>query len=283
MRRLLACSGRCGARPNSIHIRDCVSPTNARRCLGEELWRQLSSPQPCDVLEAGCGAGRFTEVLLNTPLTHVFSVDYTSAVDANQDNCPQDDSHRIFQADINCLLFASRQFDLVFCLGVIQHTPCPEETIAKLYDSVKPGGALVLDHYNFSLRKLTKIGQLLRLLLKRMPSEKQLKYTRRLVDIFFSLHRAVSHVWLFQIILSRVSPIVTYYFTYPELNDRLQYEWALLDTHDSLTDWYKHFRSKNQIKRILTNLGAVDIEVAYGGNGVEARCRRPLESVGPYL
>lgn len=252
-----------------------ISYDRVRRCLGEELWRQLSSSSPCNVLEAGCGAGRFTEVLTTTPLTRVFSVDTTSAVDANQDNCPQDDLHRIFQADINRLPFAPRQFCLVVCLGVIQHTPCPEETIAALYDQVKPGGALVLDHYTFSIRRLTKIGQLLRPLFKRMPSEKRLKYIRRLVDIFFPLHRAVSRVWLFQIILSRVSPIVTYYHAYPELNDRLQYEWSLLDTHDTLTDWYKHLRSYKQIELILKNLGAVDIKVARGGNGIEARCRRP--------
>ena len=40
-----------------------------------------------------------------------------------------------------------------------------------------------------------------------------------------------------QIALSRISPLLTYYHAYPELNDQLQYEWALLDTHDHLTDF----------------------------------------------
>jgi hypothetical protein len=76
-------------------------------------------------------------------------------------------------------------------------------------------------------------------------------------------------------LLSRISPLITYYSTYPMLSDELQYEWAKLDTHDSLTDYYKHLRTRGQIQRTLQDLGATDICVERGGNGVEARCRRP--------
>ena len=76
-------------------------------------------------------------------------------------------------------------------------------------------------------------------------------------------------------LLSRVSPLVTYYQAYPSLDDRLQYEWALLDTHDALTDYYKHLRTPGQIRRTLAALGAEDMWVVKGGNGVEARCRKP--------
>lgn len=78
-----------------------------------------------------------------------------------------------------------------------------------------------------------------------------------------------------QIIVSRFSPLLTYFSAYPELDDRLQYEWALLDTHDSLTDYHKHFRTKGQIMSILSQLGAENIWVESGGNGVEARCSKP--------
>ena len=56
-----------------------------------------------------------------------------------------------------------------------------------------------------------------------------------------------------------------------QLEQRLQHQ----ATHDSLTDWYKHFRTKGQIERTLESLGAVAIWCGYGGNGVEARCGRP--------
>ena len=75
----------------------------------------------------------------------------------------------------------------------------------------------------------------------------------------------------------RISPVVDYQDAYPELGQKLLREWALLDTHDTLTDVYKHMRSKEEIEDHLKRCGMVDLEVYYGGNGVEARARKPME------
>jgi hypothetical protein len=79
-------------------------------------------------------------------------------------------------------------------------------------------------------------------------------------------------------LLSRFSPLLTYYHAFPELSDQLQYEWAELDTHDSLTDYYKHLRTVRSIRSTLTSLNAQSIWVAPGGNGIEARCQKPRAS-----
>ncbi len=71
---------------------------------------------------------------------------------------------------------------------------------------------------------------------------------------------------------------MAYYQTYPELSEDLQRDWATLDTHDSLTDWYKHLRTPTQIRETLEALGASEIVSVHGGNGVEARCRRNLDA-----
>jgi hypothetical protein len=42
-----------------------------------------------------------------------------------------------------------------------------------------------------------------------------------------------------------------------------------------MTDAFKRYRSVDQIKQTLEQLGAVDIHVWKGGNGVEAWCRKP--------
>lgn len=257
------------------YTRTTVSGDRARRCLGE-CWAELHRRRRSDVLEVGCGAGRFTEILLSTG-AFVTSVDLSSAVEANQANFPQDAHHRIFQADVLHLPFARAQYDVVFCLGVIQHTPSPEETIGKLYEQVRPGGWLVIDHYTYSLSWFTKSAFLFRMVLRRLPEDQAFKWSRRLVDVFFPLHRTVRGNRIAQPLLSRVSPVLSYYGRLP-LNDDLQREWSLLDTHDSLTDWYKHFRTKGQIVRTLESLGAEAIWCEYGGNGVEARCRRPAAS-----
>jgi SAM-dependent methyltransferase len=247
-----------------------------KRCLGDALWARLNGSTPIGVLETGCGAGRFTEVLLRAPAAVVTSTDLSSAVEANQANCPASDRHRIIRCDLNHLPFPAASYDLVICLGVIQHTPDPDAAIANLYSQVRPGGWLVVDCYAPTLSHYTKITALvLRPVLKRLPPRLGLAATEWLTKVFFPLHRAVRHHPRLQMLLSRVSPLLTYYHAYPQLDDRLQYEWALLDTHDNLTDYYKHFRTVPQILRILTRLGAGDVLAASGGNGIEARCRKP--------
>jgi SAM-dependent methyltransferase len=252
-----------------------MSRDRAWRCLGENCWQMLHRSEETHVLEVGCGAGRFTEVLLSTD-AFVTSVDLSSAVEANQENFPQDERHRIMQADVLCLPFGQGQYDIVFCLGVIQHTQRPEETIEKLYAQVKPNGWLVIDHYTYNLSEFTKTALLFRMLLRRLPPAEGLRWTERLVNVFFPLHQTVRKHRVMQALLSRLSPVLSYYHALP-LSDELQREWSLLDTHDALTDWHKHFRTKGQIRRILERLGAVNIWCEYGGNGVEARCRRPMK------
>jgi 2-polyprenyl-3-methyl-5-hydroxy-6-metoxy-1,4-benzoquinol methylase len=254
-----------------------ISRDRMRRCLGEELWSRLQQGTPLQVLEAGCGAGRFTEILLDLPAAAVTSTDLSSAVEPNQRNCPQSPRHRIVQCDINGLPFAPEQYDIVLCLGVIQHTRHPEQTLADLYRQVRPGGWLVIDHYTHSLSLYTRFAELLlRPILKRLPPASGVAATRSLTRLFFPLHRAARASRPMQMLISRFSPLLTYYQAFPQLSERLQYEWAELDTHDCLTDYYKHARSRSSIAATLTSMQALQIWVAKGGNGVEARCQKPL-------
>jgi hypothetical protein len=93
-----------------------------------------------------------------------------------------------------------------------------------------------------------------------------------LVAIFFPIHKKIKNIPFAQQILSRISPITTYFHAYPQLPERLQRDWSILDTHDSLTDWHKHLRTKKQIQAVLNDCGGIEIEAWKGGNGIEARC-----------
>jgi SAM-dependent methyltransferase len=267
-----------GAQWNKYRVTQLDSHTHAThsrdrlaRCIGSALWKRLPGSQ---VLECGCGAGRFTEVLLAAG-AHVTSIDLSSAVDANAENCPPSPWHRIAQADILNLPFAPGQYDVVICIGVIQHTPSPEHTIERLWDQIKPGGTLVIDHYTYTLSWYTKTAPIFRAWLRRLPPEAGMRWTERLVHTLLPLHRAVRNVPLAQKLLSRVSPVLSSYHKFRDLSDEDLYQLALLDTHDSLTDWYKHFRTRGQIRSVLQHCGAHQIYCEYGGNGVEARATKP--------
>lgn len=244
-----------------------ITKERIKRCLGEKVWTNLVAKH---VLECGCGAGRFTEVLLERGAL-VTSIDLSDAVEANQQNCPQSSAHRIAQADILKLPFRPGQFDLVLCLGVIQHTPQPERTMAALVEQVKPEGAIAIDHYTYTLSEFTKIAGALRPLLKRLSPDTGLQWTERMVRTLLPFHKGLRHSRAAQMIFSRFSPVICYYNSHPQLTDEMQYQWALVDTHDFLTCWYRRFRTCSQIERTMKSLGLDEIVCEYAGNGVEAR------------
>jgi hypothetical protein len=60
------------------------------------------------------------------------------------------------------------------------------------------------------------------------------------------------------------------------LNDEAIYRWNELDTFDELTDFYKHFRTKNQLCKHLQSLGLENISCVIFGDIVEARALLPM-------
>ncbi|PYP10582.1 MAG: hypothetical protein DMD59_05245 [Gemmatimonadetes bacterium] len=268
-----------GLQWNAHALTQLDSSTNAglsrerlERCLGMPLERLAG----LRVLEAGCGAGRFTELMVQAGAL-VHAVDLSSAVEANRRNVGAAPNYVVAQADIRDLPFPARTFDVVFCLGVLQHTPSPEASIAALWRMVAPGGLLVIDHYSWTLSRLTKLAPLYRLLLKRLPPASAKRITDALVDVFFPIHWAVRRVTPLQMLLSRVSPLLTYCHVYPELTRAQHKDWSRLDTYDELTDWYKRLRTTGQIRSTLAALGAVEVDAVYRSGVVEARCRKPWQ------
>lgn len=253
------------------HTGTTISRDRLTRCVGGSL----AIVRGKSVLEAGCGAGRFTELLLEAG-ARVFATDLSSAVDANYANCGTAADYFVCQADIRSLPVAPHSFDVVICLGVVQHTPQPEETIAALASYVKPGGLLAIDHYSRDY-PVTASRRVLRELLLRLPPDRARRVALGATRVLLPVHRAL---WQrrrgfgrLRRYLGRVSPVVDYYEAYPELGTELLSEWAVLDTHDTLTDRYKHLRGPDEIRQTLEGLGLRDVEVSLGGNGVEARAR----------
>ena len=258
------------------HTGTTISRDRLTRCLGGSL----DVVRGKSVLEAGCGAGRFTEIFLQAG-ARVVAADLSSAVEANYANCGRHPDYFVCQADVRALPVAPRSFDVVVCLGVIQHTPQPEETIAALASYVKPGGLLVIDHYSRDY-PVTPPRRALRELLLRLPPERArrvaLGTTRALLPVHRALWSRRRGFGRLRRYLGHLSPVVDYYEAYPQLGRELLSEWAVLDTHDTLTDRYKHLRGPDEIRDALLALGLTDVDVTVGGNGVEARARRAAES-----
>ena len=226
------------------------------------------------VLEAGCGAGRFTEILLESG-SLITAIDLSVAVLANYENNGENPNLRIARASITDLPFDKEQFDIVFCPGVIQHTPDPSKSISELYKQVKPGGWLVLDQYRYNLSSILKVTWIARLISKRLSPEKGLILTDWLVKIWLPVHKKVANNRILEILLFRISPITSHYAGYPNMSEEDQTAWARLNTHDNLTDYHKHQTTISRMKRSIRGLGAVNQYFCIMPYTIEVRCQKP--------
>lgn len=245
------------------------------RITQDRLERCLNMPieglKDKTVLEVGAGAGRFTELLVKGGgLIH--SVDLSVAVEVNKENIGIAPNYQIAQASVYDMPYPDNSFDYVVCLGVIQHTPDPEKTIKCLFDKVKPGGTLVIDHYIWRIGYYSTLTPIFRAVLKEMKPVKSQKIVNGLVNFFFPIHWALKDKGIINWFVHRVSPLIVYINLFPEQDRTFHYEWSKLDTYDQLTDYYKHLRSPKQIQSTLESIGGKNIWINKGGNGVEARC-----------
>jgi 2-polyprenyl-3-methyl-5-hydroxy-6-metoxy-1,4-benzoquinol methylase len=246
------------------------SKIRLERCLGNSVI----SLENKNVLEVGCGAGRFTELLLEGGAI-LHSVDLSNAVEANKKNIGTHPNHFLAQADVYNLPFPKESFDTVICLGVIQHTPSSKKTIQALWEMVKPGGFLVIDHYKWRLAFYSTTGPYFRLILKRLPPKISLTINNFLVNLFFPLH------WFFRNrpwamwVIRHISPVLENIKEYEQKGKPFNLELAKLETYDHLTDYFKHLLSKKELEKIIKNLpGAENLWIELGGNGIEARCKK---------
>ena len=92
-------------------------------------------PGSADVLDAGCGDGRYASW---------FPGDRYVGIDLG-DNLPQTTRERTFiKVGIQNMPFADGSFDIVFCSLVIEHVPDVIVAIAELRRVLRPGGVCIL-------------------------------------------------------------------------------------------------------------------------------------------
>ena len=235
------------------------------------LYSQLNGKV---VLEAGCGAGRFTEILLDCN-SSVTAIDLSIAVLTNYENNGKNSNLRIARASITDLPFEKEQFDIVFCPGVVQHTPDPSKSISELHKQVKPGGWLIFDQYRYNVSSFLKTTWVARLILKRLSPEKGLVLTDWLVRIWLPAHKKVAKNRILEVLLFRISPITSHYAGYPNMSEEDQIAWARLATHDNLTDFHKHYTSVRRMRRVIQDLGGINQNFCIMPYTIEVRYQKP--------
>lgn len=256
------------------HVRAQLDSTTGKPISRARLFAVTGWPERMEgerILEAGCGAGRFTEVLATTG-ADVWSFDLSEAVEANAANNGHLPNVHIFQASIMDIPFAPGQFDRVLCLGVLQHTPDPAAAFRALAAQVRPGGFLAMDVYRKDLPALLQWKYLLRPMTKRLPPERLYRMVATVVPQLLSAARAARRAA--GRVGARLLPIAEY--SHLELPDDLAREWTILDTFDMYSPAHDHPQTLTTVRRWFVDAGFEDAVVERGPNGIIGRGRRPV-------
>ena len=215
------------------------------------------------LLEAGSGAGRFTEILGETK-AEIHTFDFSSAIDANKENNNNFKNINFFQADVLNIPFPDNYFDYVLCLGVIQHTENPYEAFVSLSRKLKPGGRIFLDVYSKRWHTYLWSKYLLRPITTRIPKELLFNIILKLTPYLIPLTRLLK--FIFGKLGMRISPIVEY--SDIGLSKKHNKEWAILDTFDMYSPQYDIPQSITNVREWFKKNNFVEISVTYGPNGI---------------
>ena len=136
------------------------------------------------VLDAGCGLGRFSEIVLNYG-GHVVAVDMSGAIDAARANLGARENIHFVQADVFRLPFRPETFDMAYSTGVLHHTPDPPAAFACLPPFVKPGGRVMTMVYAKYNKAYLATVEFYRKLTKRLPQRLLLKLSYVAVPLYY--------------------------------------------------------------------------------------------------
>jgi SAM-dependent methyltransferase len=226
------------------------------------------------VLEAGCGAGRFTEVVLATG-AELFAIDYSTSVDAVLASIGHHPSLHLSQADIYRLPFPEDFFDCIFCYGVLQHTPDPRRAFLSLLPHLKPGGRISIDIYLFRpYPNRWNSKYLWRPITRRLDPERLFKIVEWYIPRWLPVDRALSRIPLLGAAVACLIPCWNYTGLLPLSASQIE-EWAVLDTFDALSPAYDRPATVRTVRKWMSEAGLIDVEVRRGGNGVAGNAMRP--------
>lgn len=200
------------------------------------------------VLDAGCGAGRFTQITAKYA-KKVIGIDLSNSVEVAIANTRQFINSQIIRADINDMPFPDEYFDVVFSIGVIHHTPSTRQAFASLAKKVKKGGILsiwVYSNEGWKAKAFNLISGLHRLYTVRMNKDILYQLCKLAIPLYY-LHR-IPILGLFTIALFPCS-------IYPKA------EWRVLDTFDWYSPKYQWKHSYIEVEKWFRELGFKDVQI----------------------
>jgi SAM-dependent methyltransferase len=226
------------------------------------------------ILEAGCGAGRFTQLALETG-AEIFSFDLSSAVNAAWRNNAGTSKLTAFQASIYEIPLRKGAFDKVFCMGVLQHCPDVARAFRSLVPFLRPGGEIVIDVYE-KTNGFPPLKYLVRPFVKHLSTKSLYNLLRLTIPPAFEVKKAIHRIPALGPSLGVLIPIGPVSHA-PRLNytDEELKQVKILSALDMLSPIHDRPQRMEDVRMWFEEAGLVEIQLKRGYNGINAKGKRP--------
>ena len=232
---------------------DVEGRPDSRATFTEKTGVKPSDLSGCTILEAGCGMGRFLDIVSEAPRSTVVGFDLSLSVEAASENLARRSNVSIMQADLLKPPFGEENFDFVYSIGVLHHASDPKGAFMELVPLVKEGGQIAIWVYH--KYRWPPLSDFYRIATKRMPWSMVLAISK-LLSSSYSISRKLHY-------LRVLFPI----------SDASDPELRILDTFDWYSPRYQFKFRTTEIIGWFKEAGLTNIEVL--SVPISIRARKP--------
>src|SRR5262249_13898647 len=205
------------------------------------------------VLDAGCGMGRFLDIVSRDGAALAVYVAGAASLSGRR-------SALIIKGDIFRLPFRRGSFDAVFSVGVLHHTPSTEQAFRALVPMVKPGGEIAISVYAATVKP--GVGWALnmfrrrfcRVFTRRRPKPLMLWWSLYCVPVLWVIDKIPLVRWIRYLFPAAI------YANYP-------LRWSVLDTFDTYATELESRHRPKEVFRWFREAGLINVDLLDSEDG----------------
>lgn len=198
------------------------------------------------ILDVGCGTGRFTEVVSRWGANLVCGADPSRAWVVAHENLKNRDNVRVGPVSIEEAkdYFSGLSYDIVYCIGVLHHTPNPKQSFLQISKLVKPGGLLCVWVYG-KMGSWDNVAQI---------------YRKVTVHLPWWMLRVLCYIagpWDY---VRRIPYIGNYLWLLFPCSMHPEWRWRVLDTFDWYSPKYQSKHTVEEVRGWFEEAGFMDVK-----------------------
>ena len=237
----------------------------SRRGLQNAFTFPISELRGKRVLDVGCGTGRFAEIALEEG-AEVVCVDMSRAIDVARENLGHFPTAHFVQADIFELPFKP-EFDIVYSLGVLHHTPDPPRAFHCIARLLRPDGVISIRVYAAYNKAYIATTEFYR------------RFTRRLSPRVLQKLCLIAVPLYYVNKIPAIGPFITRLLVPVSINPPT-HEWRVCNTYDLYSPEYQFYYTHADVDGWFIDAGLEQIRVVDPEGGVCFEGRRPAVAAG---